>query len=146
MSTKSRKRTSLRNALLAGAALGLLAGCGGGAVPATCTFTGFAMIVSPADPAAAPDHAASPPENQQRFNAGLGSPTGPEPCIFHPLYQMVPAQWTTSDPENVSISSALDATNGTATCLGTTRAAATVSATLTEYGFTETVSTPIVCK
>ena len=33
-----------------------------------------------------------------------------------------------------------------ATCLGTTQSEATVSATLTSNGFTETVSAPIVCK
>jgi hypothetical protein len=67
---------------------------------------------------------------------------------FHPnLYQDVYAQWETSDPNIVSISSANDATNGIATCLAAT-SGVTISATLTAYGFTQTLSSPdpIVCK
>lgn len=104
------------------------------------------MEVMPADPSRAPDHNAMPPSNQERFEAGLGPPIGPEPCVFHPLYELVHAQWTASDPQDVSISSADDDTNGVATCLGTTKAGATVTATLTSDGFTESVSTPIACK
>ena len=124
---------------------GLLTGCGTG-VPAKCVPTGFAMLVLPKDPNAVPDHTAKSPGNQEAFEAGLGSLVGPEPCIFHDLYQSVPAQWTTSDPQDVSISSASDATNGVATCLSTTKAGATVTATLTSDGFTETRSVPISCK
>jgi hypothetical protein len=102
-------------------AVALLAGCGAASTPATCVPTGFAFIVRPVDPTAAPDHAATPPGNQEAFEAALGDLVGPEPCIFNPLYQRVPALWTTSDPQNVRISSANDATNGVATCLGTTK-------------------------
>ena len=95
----------------------------------------------------APDHTAMPSANQELFVAAEGVETGVGPsCIFHPLYHTVPAQWTTSDPQNVTISSAQDATNGLATCLGSTKPDATVSATVTAYGFTQTLSTPIVCK
>lgn len=104
------------------------------------------MMVVPADPSATPDHTASPPGNQELFLAAEGAGTGPEPCVFDDLSRPVPAQWTTSDPQDVSISSANDATNGLATCLNTTKAGATVTATLMAYGFTQSMSAPIVCK
>ncbi len=122
-----------------------LAGCGAKA-SATCKPTGFAMTVVPSDPTSAPNQAAKPPGNQELFIAALGVETGPEPCIFDPLYHPVPAQWTTSDPEDVTISSAQDVTNGLATCVNATKPDATVSATLTAYGFTQTLNTPVVCK
>lgn len=101
------------------------------------------MTVGPADPNAAPDHAASPPGNQEQFQAGMGGAYGPG-CATSQVLHLTAAQWSTSDAKNVTISSANDATNGLATCLGTT--SATVSATLTSGGFTQTESTPIVCK
>ena len=66
------------------------------------------MEVRPFDPGApAPDHTAMPSANQELFVAAEGVETGVGPsCIFHPLYHTVPAQWTTSDPQNVTISSA----------------------------------------
>ena len=104
------------------------------------------MLVRPADPLPAPDHDAMPPGNQQSFVAGEGSEVG-QGCTSTNLYQYVHAQWVTSDPKAVSISSANDATNGVATCLAAT-STVTISATLTAYGFTETLSSPspIVCK
>lgn len=110
-----------------------------------CTPTGFAMVVRPADPLAAPDHNEMPPANQELFTAGVGSEVGPG-CASTNLYQTVHAQWTTSDPKNVVVSSADDATNGFATCLGTTALGASVSATLTAFGFTQMLSAPITCK
>ena len=135
--------------ILSGVSAGLTC-CGTGvqhvAPPKSCTPTGFAMLVRPADPLAAPDHKAMPPGNQESFVAGVGSEFGPG-CASTNVYQYVHAQWTTSDPKIVSISSADDATNGVATCLATT-SEVTVSATLTAYGFTQTLSSPapITCK
>ena len=100
------------------------------------------MVVT-ATPGPTPDHTLQPPGNQEKFTAGLGSTYGPY-CTSNQLYKATPAQWTTSDPTNVSISSADNATNGLATCLGATTA--TVTATLTAYGFTESRSAPITCK
>lgn len=127
-----------------------LSSCGSGGTPLSpvqgCTPTGFAMLVRPADPLVAPDHNAVPPGNQELFVAGEGSEVGPG-CTSTNLYQYVHAQWVTSDPKIVLISSADDATNGLATCLATT-STVTVSATLTAYGFTQTHSSPapIICK
>ena len=110
-----------------------------------CTPTGFAMLVRPADPLDVPNHNAMMPGNQELFIAGIGSEVGPG-CASTNLYQNAYAQWATSDPKNVTISSAKDATNGLATCHGTTVSGAYVSATLTAYGFTQVHSAPIVCK
>lgn len=108
-----------------------------------CNPDGFLMSVGPADPNAAPDHTAVPPGNQEQFQAGIGAVYGPG-CATPEVLHLANAQWSTSDAKNVTISSANDATNGLATCLGATQA--TVSATLTSDGFTQTQSTPIVCK
>ncbi len=107
-----------------------------------CTVQGFFFSASPAGAGGMPDHTAAPPGNQEQFEAGLGSTYGPG-CVSNALAHPVPAAWTSSDPANVSISSAADATNGLATCLGAS--ASTVSATLTVDGLTETRSAAIVC-
>jgi hypothetical protein len=101
------------------------------------------MTAGPADANATPDHAAPPPGNQEQFQAGEGGVYGAG-CATSQLLKLTPAQWSTSDPKDVTISSANDATNGLATCLGA--ANASVSATLTSDGFTETKSASIVCK
>ncbi len=103
------------------------------------------MVARSANPLAAPDHSQMPPGNQELFTAGVGSEVGPN-CASTNLYKTTAALWATSDPKNVAISSANDATNGLATCLGATTPGTTVSATLTAYGFTQTLSTPIACK
>lgn len=90
-----------------------------------------------------PDHSAMPPGNQEHFYAGLGTSYGPG-CVSNQLYRQTNAQWSTSDPQNVSISSSDDAANGQATCTGAT--AATVTAILTSYGFTESRTANITCK
>ena len=127
-----------------------LLGCGTSSLP-VCTLQGFKMLVRPSDPIYLthfPDHLAAPPGNQETFIAALGSTFGPG-CVSNELYQPVHAMWTTSDPVNTSISSADDATNGVATCLAATApGGATISATLTSDGFTESVASqyPLICK
>ena len=128
----------------------VLAGCGSGGIPPGsplqgCTPTGFAEIVRPANPLAAPDHSLMPPGNQEFYIAAVGSEIGPN-CASTNLYKPMSAQWVTSDPADVSISSADDATNGLATCTGPTPPGATVTATLKAYGFTQTLSSPITCR
>lgn len=122
-----------------------LVGCGSADTHPACTPTGFHEVVRPADLSAAPDHELMPPGNQEFYIAGVGSEIGPN-CPWTNLYKLTPAQWTTSDPTHVSISSASDTTNGQVTCLGATAPGATVSATLTAYGFTQTLSSPVNCK
>jgi len=119
--------------------LALLLGCGS----QSCQYTGFAMSVGPQDPSAAPDHTLAPPGNQQQFLAGVGSEVG-QNCSFSHLYKFTNASWTVSDPTDVTISSANDSTNGLATCVNATPVGgATVTATLSAYGFTETQSSTV---
>ncbi len=57
--------------------------------------------------------------------------------------------WTVSDTVNVKISSAQDATNGLATCIGTTKSPVTVTAlgALTAGGATQMLGTAtLTCK
>lgn len=71
------------------------------------------------------DHQAAPPGNSKKFSAfALASPG----CVA-PMSTLVNVTWSVSDPTNVKISNARDATFGTATCLGPT-SHATVTATL----------------
>lgn len=136
----------MKRVIILGIFSAVLTGCGSGANSIQkCTPNGFAMLVRPTDPLAAPDHNGMPPANQEFFVSAIGSEVGPG-CASTNLYKNSPAQWTTSDPKNVVISSADDTTNGQATCLGPTAVGASVSATLTAYGFTQTLSTPITCK
>jgi hypothetical protein len=134
----------IRAVIFAGCCAVLL-GCGtGGSGVGPCKPVGFLMTVGPASEGnAAPDHTEPPPGNQERFQAGIGGVYGPG-CATSQVLHLTPAQWTTSDPKDVTISSAADATNGLATCVGA--ANATVSATLTSDGFTQTKSASIVCK
>jgi hypothetical protein len=101
--------------------LSCVVGCGGKGAQ-DCNF--IAISVIPQNGAA--NHAAIPPGNQQKFLAGGVVPAGcpPPPAI-------VGATWSVSDPVNVTISSAMDSTNGTATCKGVTAGAVTVTATST---------------
>ena len=113
-------------------------GCGSGTSRSmTCTPVGFLITAGPRVPSAPPDHTAMPPGNQEFFIAAEGALYGPG-CATPQSLAVVPAQWSTSDSQNVTISSANDATNGLATCLGATNA--TVTATLTADGFTQTRS------
>lgn len=89
--------------------------------------------ISPA--AATADHSAASPSNKQQFTAGAvytsPLPTGCAiPAVLSAPFLTV---WTTSDPLNTSISSAQDATNGTATCLSSTSGAVTITAKTFRY-------------
>ena len=77
--------------------------------------------------------------------AGEGATFGPG-CATPQILQLVPAAWNVSDPVNVHISSADDATNGLATCVGATNGAIVVTATLTSAGFTQTRQTSLTCQ
>jgi hypothetical protein len=87
----------------------------------TCQLVG--LTVSPATATA--DHAAVPPANQVQFFAAAKVPKG---CSIIQCVNCFRQTWSVSDPVKVSISNnASD--NGTATCLGATNGAVTVSAT-----------------
>ena len=104
------------------AGLGLL-GCG---TAAPNCDSQLVFAVSPATGTA--DHAAKAPGNQQQFQ-DVGSYRAAKPgCAVPALAVLQQADWTVSDPVNVSISSAKDGTNGLATCLGATPGPVTVTA------------------
>lgn len=102
----------------------LLASCGN----EQCTVASMTL-----DPqTASADHNAAPPGNAQQFFSDgtlVGKCTVPAPMtpIRRGLQDVV---WTVSDTVNVSVSNVKDSTFGTATCLGPTSGAATVTATL----------------
>ncbi|MBB5056226.1 hypothetical protein HDF16_000895 [Granulicella aggregans] len=131
------------------AAVEVLTGCG---AAAPCTYTS-AVTISPAVGAA--DHLAVAPGDQQQFSAlsqrepttasaGCAVPTANPTNVT----KLTPA-WTVSDSTNVKISSAQDATNGLATCIGTTKSTVTVTAlgALTAGGATKALGTAtLTCK
>ena len=93
-----------------------------------CTVA--SMAVDPSTGTA--DHNAAPPGNEQQFFSD-GTMTGscPAPPMSTPIRRgLQDVIWTVSDAANVSISNVKDSTFGTATCLGPTSGAATVTATL----------------
>jgi hypothetical protein len=108
--------------------LSLFAGCG----ETDCSSL-IAVNVSPQSATA--DHNAAPPGNAMQFAAFGTAPSG---CIVpaigpkNPIPQssLNDVVWSVSDPTNVSISNAQDATYGTATCLAATAGPVTVTANL----------------
>jgi hypothetical protein len=98
-----------------------ISGCGGNTTP-SCKI--LAINVFPAT--ATVDHAAVPPGNTQHFDAFIAKV--PPGCEFL-TGNIFDAVWSVSDPVNVSISNAQDATRGTATCKAATAGAVTVTAT-----------------
>ena len=99
------------------AALIGLGGCAGN-VPCSATATGGLGIAGDGTQLIhTADHTAAAPGNQVQFRAE-SSPGNTNPSCPVPTYILnVHAQWTSSDP-NVTVSSADDATNGLATCVG----------------------------
>jgi hypothetical protein len=144
---------SLRNVALSVTlftAIGVMTGCG---AAAPCTYSNV-PTVSPA--VASVDHLAVAPGDQQQFSAfSQREPTPASagcavPATANPtnITKLTPA-WTVSDSTNVKISSAQDATNGLATCIGATKSPVTVTAigSLTPGGATQTLATAtLTCK
>jgi hypothetical protein len=126
-----------------------LAGCAASSGPTAKLDGGcpaaYELQISPTSATA--DHSASAPGNQQKFMATSPNifATG-NGCVESALLELVHPQWTSSDPLNVSVSSANDDTNGTATCTGMTGEPVTLSATFTQNGITKTGSALLSCK
>lgn len=134
----------MRSRLLLGALSVLLAGCG--AAPPSCTVVGLNLGVMPAvGQSAVADHMATAPGNQVQFYAYPQEELKGD-CAVPAVLGPAPATWTVSDNVNVKISSAKDQTNGLATCVGATAAPATVTATVTQAGFTASATATISCK
>jgi hypothetical protein len=102
-------------------------------------------VSAAAGQAAVADHMAKAPGNQVQFYAYPQTELKGE-CAVPAILAPAQAQWTVSDSINVQISSARDQTNGLATCVGATSAPATVTASVTEDGFTKSATATITCK
>jgi hypothetical protein len=97
--------------------------------------------------AAVSDHTATAPGNQQQFSAttrevdqaGCNAVLPQFIAVVHPI-------WTVSDPLHVTVSSADDATNGLATCLGATNGAAMLTAAFGSGTNQTTATASILCK
>jgi len=106
-----------------------------------CDLT--ALLISPTKATA--DHAVSAPGNHVQFFAG---PVVKGQCALVACVNCWGQTWTVSDPINVSISN--DANdNGTATCMGATNGAVTITATAPVAGkSTQTITgtATLTCK
>ena len=137
-------------AVLGFLSLAVLAGCSSAPATPACV-TSFSLQVSAvnadgsAKAAGSADHTQPAPASQQQFTAFSGTTLVSGQCAVAALLAAVHPQWTTSDAIDISISSANDATNGLATCLGTTLAPATITATLTSGGVTKTSTSSLTC-
>ena len=129
----------LKLASLFAAAVLISAGCGN--ANQNCNLT--ALSVTP--PRATADHTVAASGNQVQFFAG---PVTPKVCATAACVNCWGQTWTVSDPVNVSISNNAN-DNGTATCLGATNGAVTVTATAQVAGkSTQTVTgtATLTCK
>ncbi|HZL29232.1 MAG TPA: hypothetical protein VFC39_22090 [Acidobacteriaceae bacterium] len=104
----------------------LLAGCGAVPNPGPQCVPTLELRVTPT--AATADHMATPPGNQVVFGAveGDGIVAG---CPINNVVRLARPIWTNPDPLDISISSAQDATNGTAVCLSSTSGPVRLTAT-----------------
>jgi hypothetical protein len=103
-----------------------LIGCGSGAPQQSCSIT-YPIIVTPAS--ATLDHVATRSGNQVQF-VGIGIATSPAGCPQPTdLKRLEYASWNNPDTVNIQISSALNQTNGTASCLGATNGPVTLTGT-----------------
>ena len=103
--------------------------CGCSTSPQTCSNGTTVTEIAPA--VATADHMAVAPGDQQKFTE-FTKYTPPASGMVCPMPEVIQAPpvvtWTASDNTDIKISSAQDATNGLATCLGTTKTAVTVTA------------------
>jgi hypothetical protein len=122
-----------------------LAGCGSQS-SMNCTPS-FTLSAAPAtDPVVEPNHTDPPPGNQEQFIAALFPTAAGSGCAVPQVVEKVAANWTVSDPVHVTISSANNATNGVATCIGATSGPATVTASYTQNSVTKTATNSLICK
>jgi hypothetical protein len=121
-------RPNLKAASYSLALLFSVAAAGCGVADQRCN-TSVVDSVGPA--AATADHLSAAPANQAQFTATAApgaTPEGSECAVPAIIVKLTPA-WSVSDKINVKISSAQDATNGLATCVGATTGPVTVTAT-----------------
>ena len=122
-----------------------LVGCASAPPPQSCPAQ-FELSVNPGTATA--DHSSTAPGNQQKFTA-YSSPTvanASGQCAEPAVEAAVNATWTSSDPLDVSVSSAPGATNGVAICSGMTSSPVTLTATYVIAGVTKTGTAELSCK
>lgn len=123
----------------------LLSGCAAvNSSGSTSCTAGFAFNASPATATA--NHTAAAPGNQQKFNAIISPTVSPAGCPLPAYEVLVSPTWTNPDPLDISISSAQDETNGTATCNSSTSGAVTLTATEVYLQKTYMSSVQLTCQ
>jgi hypothetical protein len=130
--------------LLVSVSLIALVGCGVGPNP-SCTPKPF-LSVSPT--LVIVDHTATPPGNQVKFTTTetvtYSSPSG-QICAVPALIEIVNPVWTNPQPQQISISSANDSTNGTAVCLAPTNGPVTLTGTVAATPNPLTITAQLQC-
>jgi hypothetical protein len=121
----------------------VLTGCAVGSTGATCT-PGDSFTTTPLTATA--DHLAAAPGNQQQFVSIIAPTDSPAGCPLPQWLLSAHPAWTSSDAIDIQISSANDATNGTAVCMGPTQGAATLKATYMFGSQTFTSTSTLTCK
>ncbi|MEO6922396.1 MAG: hypothetical protein ABI142_01095 [Bryocella sp.] len=119
---------------------GVLCGCGSS--NSVCTYD-LTYTASPAT--ATKSHLSAAPDNQQQFTAQVIA-TPPTGCTAKGYTARAYAVWTSTDPTNISISNAADATNGLATCTGATSGPVTLTATTGPSADAVTATTQLTCQ
>jgi hypothetical protein len=103
-----------------------LAGCGAAPNPGSQCDGGLALMETPT--VATADHMAASPGNQVQFSSVEGAKFV-EGCPIPAVVRSAQPVWTNPDPLDITISSAQDATNGTAVCHSATSGPVTLTAT-----------------
>jgi hypothetical protein len=118
-----------------------LTGCGVASPACTLTDT---LIISPL--AATANHAAAAPGNQIQFFSEIAPKPSAANC---PVPQFVIAarpDWTNPDPLDITISSAADATNGTAVCSSATPGPVSLTASVGTQATPSTITVQLTCQ
>lgn len=104
--------------------LSLASGCGVSPAAQNPCAISFPLVVTPLSATA--DHMAAPPGNQAQFT-GTARATAAPGCPVPALAMREYATWTNPDPTDITISSATDSANGTATCKSATSGPVTLT-------------------
>jgi len=90
------------------------------------------------------NHSAASPGNEQQFTATEALTAAPG-CAVPQFIELVYPAWTSSDPVDVTVSSARGPTNGLATCVNATLAPVTLTATEGSGATAQTGSVTMTC-
>jgi hypothetical protein len=130
---------------VAGVVAMALSGCAAGTSgPTAAQQNGCGAYIDVSPSSATADHAAQAPGNQVQFITITG-----QKCTngaYSNAIAVIYPGWTNPDPLDISISSAADATNGTAICKNTTAGPVTLTASATLSGAVYQQSVQLTCK